>query len=354
MLRLTAGGSADPTFAAAAPVGFAHFKVPGSEEAQAHAVRALPDGSVITGGESEVGAWLAKLDNEGNLVGGFGNAGFAIEDLGQEADPSGEVNDIAVQPDGRIVVTGTSFPETDTKSQLIVARFTAGGDLDPSFGDGGVFTLDATVGYDEGEALSILPDGKVLVAGFRGTSDSWLLRLTAGGQLDPSFGTGGQTIAAVSPEADIAEGLAVQPDGRPVIAGAVEAPAGGGAELLAGRFTGPEAVTVSAIPTRERCNGRTASIVGTGAADKLKGTGKADVIAGLGGADRIRGLAGNDVICGGPGKDTINGGPGKDTLLGEAGKDRLLGGPGKKDICNGGPGRDVKKAGGCERRRKLP
>ena len=104
-----------------------------------------------------------------NLVSGFGNAGFAIEDLGEEADPSGEINDIAVQPDGRIVVTGSSFPATDTKSQLIVARFTAGGDLDPSFGTGGVFTLDATGGYDEGEALSVLPDGKVLVAGFQGT-----------------------------------------------------------------------------------------------------------------------------------------------------------------------------------------
>ena len=42
VLRLTAGGSADSTFAAAAPVGFAHFKVPGSEEAQAHAVRVAP------------------------------------------------------------------------------------------------------------------------------------------------------------------------------------------------------------------------------------------------------------------------------------------------------------------------
>ena len=176
---------------------------------------------------SEVGAWLAKLDDEGQLVSGFGNAGFAIEDLGQEADPSGEINDIAVQPDGRIVVIGSSFPATDTKSQLIVARFTAGGDLDPSFGDGGVFTLDPTVGDDEGEALSVLPDGKVLVAGFRGNQRHLAPAADPGRPARPELRQRRPDRRQRSPRADIAEGLAVQPDGRPVIAGAAENPGSG-------------------------------------------------------------------------------------------------------------------------------
>ncbi|HEY7256055.1 MAG TPA: hypothetical protein VH476_05170 [Solirubrobacterales bacterium] len=362
VLRLTPGGDPDSTFAAASPVGFAHFALPGSEYTQAHAVSSLSNGSVITGGESEAGAWLAKLNSEGELVNGFGTAGLSIHDLGQEEEPSGEFNDIAIQPDGRIVATGSSFPATDTKTQLIVARFTSNGELDPSFGTGGVFTLDATAGYDAGEALSILPDGKILVAGLGGTADTWLLRLTPDGQLDSSFGSGGQTILSGIPGEDYAAGLALQPDGRPVTVGEGET-ASKGAELLAARFTGPETekVKVSLVPTTASCAGRNATIVGTQHADKLKGTKRADVIAGLGGNDRISSLAGNDVVCGGAGKDTIKGGSGRDRLIGEGGKDKLLGEGGKdkliggtgRDVCNGGAGRDA-RAAGCETRQKLP
>ena len=140
------------------------------------------------------------------------------------------------------------------------------------------------------------------------TSDVWLLRLTAEGHPDPSFGSGGETRADVVPASDYAEGLAIQPDGRAVISGVAFE---GSDKLLVGRFTGPEPVKVSPIPTKARCAGRNATIVGTAGADKLKGTKKADVIAGLGGNDRINALAGNDIVCGGTGKDTINGG-GKD------------------------------------------
>ncbi len=370
VLRLTSEGNPDPSFSAAAPVGFRIFKVPGSESSEANAVRVLGDGSVVVGGVSEEGAFLAKLDSDGEPVASFGTAGIKVQDLGEETEPSGEITDLAIQPDGRIVVTGSAVPAPGAKSELIVARFTAAGQLDPSFSSGGIFRLDASEGYDEGRALSLLPDGRILVAGYYHGLDTWLLRLTPDGRLDPSFGVGGQTVASASPTVDAAEGLAVQPDGRPVIAGSAESPSGDGSELLVGRFTGPETVKVSVIPTKPRCGGRTATIVGTGRADSLKGTKKADVIAGLGGNDRISSLAGNDVVCGGDGKDSIDlgkgrdeghgeggadiirGGPGKDTLLGGGGRDRLIGGGGK-DVCNGGPGRDP-KASGCERRTKLP
>jgi uncharacterized delta-60 repeat protein len=370
VLRLTSEGDPDATFAAAPPVGFAHFKLPGTENAVARAVRALGDGSVIAGGESEAGAWLAKLDSEGKLDMGFGSGGFAIQNFGTPTEPAGEFEDLQIQPDGKIVAVGTAFVGGNDE-QLVAARFTRGGDLDPSFGTGGVFTLNPTPSLDFATSMTILPDGRILIAGGRGViqdspnGDTWLVRLTANGQLDPSFGTGGQTTASASPGIDIAYGLAVQPNGRAVIAG--EAPGPGTLEgpyqLLAGRFTGPEPVKVSVIPvsTKARCAGKNATIVGTQGADRLKGTKKADVIAGLGGNDRINALAGNDIVCGGKGKDVINGGPGKDRLLGEAGKDTLEGGNGKdqlsggsgKDLCNGGAGKDA-KAAGCETRKKLP
>ena len=93
-----------------------------------------------------------------------------------------------------------------------------------------------------------------------------------------------------------------------------------------------------------RCAGKTATIVGTNARDRLKGTSRADVIVGLGGNDTISGLGGNDVICGGAGNDKISGGGGSDRTYGEAGNDTLSGGDGK-DKLSGGAGAD-KLSGG--------
>lgn len=93
-------------------------------------------------------------------------------------------------------------------------------------------------------------------------------------------------------------------------------------------------------PAPPRCNGKAATIQGTGGADTLKGTGKADVFVGFGGKDTIRGLGGNDTICGNGGNDRLIGGAGKDRLFGAAGKDVLKGGAGK-DKLNGGTGRNT-------------
>jgi hypothetical protein len=109
--------------------------------------------------------------------------------------------------------------------------------------------------------------------------------------------------------------------------------------------------------TELRCAGRTATINGTKAADKLRGTKGNDVIALQGGRDKVNGRGGKDRICGGGGKDRIKGGGGKDRIKGQKGKDTLRGGGGKdrlgggkgrdrivggagKDRCKGGPGKD--------------
>jgi Ca2+-binding RTX toxin-like protein len=94
-----------------------------------------------------------------------------------------------------------------------------------------------------------------------------------------------------------------------------------------------------------KCVGKTATKVGTAAADVLSGTGKADVIAGLGGNDTLKGLGGADGLCGGAGKDTEIGGGGKDTLLGQGGPDTLKGGK-ANDTLKGGPAKDRLIGGG--------
>ncbi|MFP5319572.1 MAG: hypothetical protein ACLGI2_14920 [Acidimicrobiia bacterium] len=90
--------------------------------------------------------------------------------------------DVVVQPDGKIVAAGL------LDGSLLVLRFTARGGLDGSFGNGGAFVLD-TAGDDGARAVALGPQGTILVAGWSGGGPA-VLRLTPGGDLDPAFGGG--------------------------------------------------------------------------------------------------------------------------------------------------------------------
>jgi uncharacterized delta-60 repeat protein len=347
------GKNGDATFG---PVGIREIDVPGTESEDGEAVKVLADGTVLVGGSAgSLGAFLAELDVNGDPVAGFGSGGMITHDLGLGPLPTGNIEDLAFLADGRIVAAGGATAGPGGNRELVVARFMPDGKLDPTFAAGGIFRSDPTSGNDTAEALEVQPDGKIVVAGLRGeemmdtVGDTWLLRLTESGQLDPTFGTGGETVAGASPQKDQANGLALQADGRPVIAGYAD---GAGHELLVGRFTADGPAGQINKPKSGKCAGRKATLVGTAKADRLTGTKKADVIVGLKGNDTIRGRGGNDLVCAGAGKDKVNGGAGKDRLLGGAGKDRVFGGPGR-DLCDGGSGKDVAGAS-CERLKRTP
>ena len=122
------------------------------------------------------------------------------------------------------------------------AAFPAPGQLDPAFGQGGVVFLEGLtgdptfLGHDYASALAPLPDGRVLVAGSfdmgrdLGYSNMALVRLLADGDPDPAFGDDanggtdgpGRTEVQLAGDQDEARALLVQPDGRIVLAGALE------------------------------------------------------------------------------------------------------------------------------------
>src|SRR5689334_16752663 len=96
-----------------------------------------------------------------------------------------------------------------------------------------------------------------------------------------------------------------------------------------------------------KCDGRTATIVGTTGDDVIMGTAKPDVIVGLGGNDTVDGQGGDDVICGSDGADTLLGGPGADRLFGgrDAYTRNAAGAALTGDVLDGGPGDDVLDGG---------
>ena len=102
---------------------------------------------------------------------------------------------------------------------LVFASSASGapGDLDPSFGNGGnVKLLENNESFAEG--IAVQPDNKVLVAGYE-KGNAVVLRLLANAAPDPSFGSGGKVTITVPGGLSILNAVTVQPDGKIVAAG---------------------------------------------------------------------------------------------------------------------------------------
>jgi uncharacterized delta-60 repeat protein len=133
---------------------------------------------------------------------------------------SGEIEGLALQPDHKIVAAGWTF--TVPGEDFALARFNPDGSLDPSFGDGGKAATDFTTG-DEGHAVVVQPDGKIVVAG-QSLANYALARYRPDGSLDPSFGSGGKVLSSIQGEQGPlggASALVLQPDGKLVAVGNV-------------------------------------------------------------------------------------------------------------------------------------
>jgi Ca2+-binding RTX toxin-like protein len=104
--------------------------------------------------------------------------------------------------------------------------------------------------------------------------------------------------------------------------------------LLAGLVLIPADRSSGEAPSAT-CDGRTATIIGTGGDDDLKGTDGPEVVSLGGGDDVFAGLGGDDVVCGGGGNDRLDGGPGDDRLFGEGDSNDIAGGAGD-DYIDGG------------------
>jgi uncharacterized delta-60 repeat protein len=127
----------------------------------------------------------------------------------------------AIQPDGRILAAGVS--DARGTYDFAVARYTSTHDIDRSFGRDGFVLTDFGHSYDWAYALALQPDGRILVAGVSdvsGSKDFALARYNPDGTPDFSFGKGGRTVLRLrSLTADIIHGIALQPDGKIVAAG---------------------------------------------------------------------------------------------------------------------------------------
>jgi uncharacterized delta-60 repeat protein len=196
--------------------------------------------AIVAGTEMAIGGgqfWgVARLNVDGSLDTTFGDNGTTNVMSGKVFM---RIGSIAVQGDGKILITGTVFSQPGTLQSGVV-RLNADGSLDATFGTDGVALFGLSI-FDQPRALTVQSDGSILVAGsLQGTAsmDYYVLRLLANGSLDASFGNAGLVQIDVSLN-DILTGMQLLPDGSIVIAGQIP----GGYSLV--KYTSTGAIDVT-------------------------------------------------------------------------------------------------------------
>lgn len=232
-IRLLPNGAFDPSFgdAGGVIVGFGQ-----DTQNQAAGVAVARDGKIVLAGRSTAPSGdnnfaLVRYNPDGTLDSTFGASGGTLTDLRGGSDD--QANAVAVLPDGKILAAGfTNAPNGD--ESFAIVRYLPDGNVDAPFGGstvspGRVITDFGDGTRDNARAIVVQPDGKIVAAGFtQGPSsplfDIAIARYTPEGLPDTTFGTGGRVVTDIRGFGDDARGVALQPDGKIVIAGASNAP----------------------------------------------------------------------------------------------------------------------------------
>lgn len=246
LVRYNANGTLDTTFGAGGKVVTAIG--PGNDDLNGMALQTVIEGgtptikivvagSVYSGTSTDFA--LARYNLNGSLDTTFGAGGKVITAISPSRDTA---NDLVIQPDGKIVLAGTSggsgdftlaryFGSDTTISNGSDTTISKAGSLDPTFGASGIATA-VSPSHESGNAVALQTDGSLIIAGSRtdgaNKQDTALARFHAEGTLDTTFGTEGFVVRSFGSGNgflgstngdDSAYGLAIQSDGRIVTAG---------------------------------------------------------------------------------------------------------------------------------------
>ena len=220
LVRYQVNGSLDITFGNG---GRTITDVPGTpantamSDEEGFDIQQQPDGKLVVVGQASNGGpstWVtARYSPDGILDTATFGAG-----LGYVTGPLGSAARSAIQPDGKIVVTGYSPLGFET------VRYNTDGTIDATFGNAGIALTQFSAGStDIAQAVTLLNNGKILVVGtttLQNNTDFALARYNADGTPDTSFGTNGKRITNfISSSDDSPHDVIILPDGRVYLAG---------------------------------------------------------------------------------------------------------------------------------------
>ena len=172
---------------------------------------------------SQPRAFIIRYNENGSLDTTFSDDGIVtMDDYG--------VTDVAIDIDGKILVTGYKqlYENGQSREGFFVARYNEDGDLDTTFGNNGIVTIDVA-DDGRGSSLVIQPDQKIVVIGEGGNWDDGqanynnlvLLRYNANGTLDSGFGNNGVITETAKSGFYLlyGRGVALQSDGKIIALG---------------------------------------------------------------------------------------------------------------------------------------
>lgn len=165
-----------------------------------------PDGKLVAVGWDPLGFGVARFNPNGSLDTSFSGDGLQSTNFVVDFDSA---EGVALQPDGKIVAVGAS------EGTFAVARYNADGSLDPTFSGDGKLTTNVGA-FGRAYSVVVQADGKIIVGG----SSFVVVRYLENGDLDTSFsGDGKVKVEGLSWVNDEQARLAVQPDGKVLLAG---------------------------------------------------------------------------------------------------------------------------------------
>ena len=220
VVRYNANGTLDTTFD---EDGIVTTPIGGGTDL-ANAVVIQPDGKIIVSGRSDsppsfqTSYAIVRYNINGSIDTSFGTDGIIIPSLSGGSFPK----HMALQPDGKIVIAHNRI--SNGARILVMLRYSAAGTPDTTFGVNGVAEANVGTGI-EYESVELQTDGKIVVScsGFTNATsyDFWVIRFNINGSLDDTFGINGmvQTPIGAGGSLDQAKAVAIQANGKIVVAG---------------------------------------------------------------------------------------------------------------------------------------
>lgn len=221
VLRYNTDGTLDTTFGTGGQV----FTPVGSLDDYGRAVAIQSDGKILVAGYAWDGPRkyelaVVRYNTNGTLDTSFSGDGKVMTSVGFGDDVG---RSVVMQPDGKILVGGYAVDTVVTaENDFALVRYHADGTLDTTFSGDGKLTTALTNRHDYGYKVALQADGKIVLGGssFNGTDfDFAAVRYEANGALDTTFNGTGKVTTTFGSGSEVAYSLAIQPDGRLVLAG---------------------------------------------------------------------------------------------------------------------------------------
>ncbi len=213
VVRYNTNGSLDNSFSSDGKLTTAF----GNGDNIAFALAIQTDGKIVVGGYAGDGAMadfaLVRYNTDGSLDNTFNSTGKVTTAISLNND---EISSVLIQGDGKIIVAGSS------NNDFAVARYNSNGTLDMTFNGQGWIRTDFNGGGDFAYGAALQADGKIVAVGhvdISSISNFGLARYNSNGTLDNTFSSDGKANVLIGIEDAVAYDVALQADGKIILAG---------------------------------------------------------------------------------------------------------------------------------------